>query len=180
MAETEEEAGGIAQRICINHGWQLVGVHFYTWIPEATDHRSHFWKLKFNQMKRDGVIIFSRELRYQDEEIILPDGQIHLVRVGKEKGIDVRIAIDVIRLAHQGAYDVAIVFSQDQDLTEVAKEIRVIAKEQNRWIKIASAFPCASNPETRGINGTDWIRIDKATYDPCIDLKDYRPPKLKP
>lgn len=168
----------LAQQICDNQGWQLVGVQFYTGIPDATDHRSYFWRAKFNQMKRDGVIVFSRELRYQEEEVLLPDGQTHLVRVGKEKGIDVRIAIDVIRLAHQKVYDVAIIFSQDQDLSEVAKEIRIIAQEQARWIKIASAFPCASNPcVSRGINQTDWIRIYKPTYDLCIDLRDYRPKK---
>jgi uncharacterized LabA/DUF88 family protein len=40
----------------------------------------------------------------------------------EEKGIDVRIAIDVIRLAHRNAYDVALLFSQDQDLSELCVE----------------------------------------------------------
>lgn len=164
----------LAQQICHNQGWQLTWVRFYTGIPDASDHRSHFWRAKFNQMKRDGITVFSRELRYQNEEVALSNGQTQLVRVGKEKGIDVRIAIDIIRLAHQRAYDVAIVFSQDQDLSEVAKEIRVIAQEQNRWIKMACAFPCAANPGNRGIDQTDWIRIDKPTYDLCIDPRDYR------
>ena len=52
-----------------------------------------------------------------------------------------RIALDVISLAHRRAYDVALVMSQDQDLSEVADEIRTIAQEQQRWIKIACAFP---------------------------------------
>jgi uncharacterized LabA/DUF88 family protein len=39
---------------------------------------------------------------------------------GEEKGVDVRIALDVIRLAHRAEYDVALLFSQDQDLSEVA------------------------------------------------------------
>lgn len=43
-----------------------------------------------------------------------------------------RIAVDLIRLAHRKQYDVAIVFSQDQDLREVAKEIKAIAQEQPR------------------------------------------------
>jgi len=40
------------------------------------------------------------------------------VVVAEEKGIDVRIAIDLIRLAHGAVYDVAILMSQDQDLAE--------------------------------------------------------------
>jgi hypothetical protein len=101
-----------------------------------------------------------------------------MVTVGEEKGIDVRIAVDIIRMAHRKDYDVAVVFSQDQDLSEVADEIRVISAEQSRWIKMASAFP--KSPAThnkRGINNTDWITIDRRMYDACIDPKDYRPPR---
>ena len=44
----------------------------------------------------------------------------------------VRIALDVIRLAHQNAYDVAVLFCRDQDLSEVAEELRLIARERDR------------------------------------------------
>ena len=65
--------------------------------------------------------------------------------------------------------------SQDQDLSEVAEEIRSIAREQARWIKIASAFPTSpSAPNRRGIDKTDWIRIDRAIYDACLDRRDSR------
>ena len=103
------------------------------------------------------------------------EGTTLTTRVGEEKGIDVRIAIDLVRLAHRQRYDVAVVFSQDQDLSEVADEIRVIAKEQHRWIKMACAFPYApSGPNVRGINNTDWVKIDREAYDGCIDTYDYR------
>jgi hypothetical protein len=72
-------------------------------------------------------------------------------------------------------YDVALIFSQDQDLSEVAEEIRVLAHEQNRWIKIVSAFPSSpASRNRRGINKTDWMKIDRATYDACIDHRNYR------
>jgi len=106
----------------------------------------------------------------------LPDGTTHAFLDGEEKGIDVRLAIDVIRLAHRGVFDVALIFSQDQDLSEVAQEIRQIADEQTRWIKVASAFPSSPTLDNRrGIDKTDWIRIDRATYDSCLDRRDYRP-----
>ncbi len=95
--------------------------------------------------------------------------------VGAEKGIDVRLALDVIRLAHQNEYDVALLFCSDQDLSEVAEEIRLIARERRRWIKIASAYPSSPAYRLRGINKTDWIPIDRATYDACLDPRDYRP-----
>jgi hypothetical protein len=106
----------------------------------------------------------------------LPDGTEHTYLAGEEKGIDVRIALDVIRMAHGNAYDVAVVLSQDQDLSEVAAEIRAIAREQRRWIKIACAFPFSpTSRNRRGIDKTDWIRIDRVTYDACLDRRDYRP-----
>jgi len=39
-----------------------------------------------------GVIIFARPLKYNNQTIKLPDGQTITTLVGKEKGIDVRIA----------------------------------------------------------------------------------------
>jgi len=62
------------------------------------------------------------------------------------------------------------------DGQKVADEIRQIAKRQVRWIKMASAFPVSpASQNRRGINGTDWIKIDRATYDACLDARDYRP-----
>jgi len=57
----------------------------------------------------------------------------------------------------------------------VADEVRRISIEQNRWIKVASAFPISpTSKNTKGINKTDWIMIDRQIYDSCIDPNDYR------
>lgn len=61
----------------------------------------------------------------------------------------------------------------------MAEEIRAIAREQDRWIKIACAFPFSpATCNRRGIDKADWIRIDRATYDACLDRRDYRPKRL--
>ena len=102
---------------------------------------SAFWAPKLLRMSRQGVVTFKRPLRYRNQVVNLPTGGQHALLAAEEKGIDVRIAIDVIRMAHQNTYDVALVFSQDQDLSEVASEVRLIAREQDRWVKMVSAFP---------------------------------------
>ena len=96
-------------------------VRFYTGVPEAADNPvwSLFWQAKLPVIGRKGAFVFSRPLRYRDRTITVAGGT-QRIRVGEEKGIDVRIAIDVIRLAHRGQYDVAMIFSQDQDLSEAA------------------------------------------------------------
>ncbi len=160
------------QEVCARQGWKLTQVRFFTGIPDVGDNpRWHsFWTNKLAAMGRRGVVVYSRPLRYRIRRVNLPDGTQHSFLTGEEKGIDVRIA-----LAHRREYDVALVFSQDQDLSEVAEEIRAIAREQRRWIKIASAFPHSPAARNhRGINKTDWISIDRALYDQCLDMRDYR------
>jgi uncharacterized LabA/DUF88 family protein len=163
--------------VCGSNDWKLSQVRFYTGIPDSADDpaKNHFWTSKLAVMGRQGVQVFSRSLRYRNRVFRLPDGSKHSFLAGEEKGIDVRIALDVIRLARQRSYDVAIIFSQDQDLSEVAEEIRIVATEQARWIKVVSAFPSSpTSANRRGVNKTDWIRIDRATYDSCLDKRYYR------
>ena len=168
----------LAEEVCRSRGWRLVGTRFYTGVP----HKSvkpfwyHFWNAKLGSMTRRGVYTYQRALRYRNQTVALSDRGVTTMLVGREKGIDVRIALDIVTLAFDGSYDVALVFSQDQDLSEAADEIRKIARQQKRWIKIACAFPSSpTSRNTRGINGSDWIEIDRATYDACIDPNDYRP-----
>jgi hypothetical protein len=172
------DVSALAMAVCQGQGWALSQTRFYTGIPDPTDDPfwHGFWSAKLSVMGRQGVHIFSRSLRYRNRVVNLPDGTKHTFLAGEEKGIDVRIALDIIRLAHRQEFDVALIFSQDQDLSEVADEIRAIAREQNRWIKIACAFPFSPTTRNRrGVEKTDWIRVDRATYDACLDRRDYRP-----
>lgn len=171
----------LTNAICAAHGWHVQGVRFYTGVPDASDNPfwHHFWTAKGAQMGRDNAYVCTRSLRYRNKQIRLPDGTIHSFLDGDEKGIDVRIALDIIQMAHRDEFDVALVFCRDQDLAEVATEIRLIATDKGRWIKMASAYPFSpAVKHWRGINNTDWIRIDRATYDACIDRRDYRPKKI--
>ena len=167
----------LSEKICITKKWDIGQIRFYTGIHDSQVNNFWytFWTNKLSHMGQVGVEVFSRTLRYRNETVTSPDGKKYTVLVGREKGIDIRIALDVIRLAHENAYDVGLIFSQDQDFSEVADEVRRIIKEKNRWIKVASAFPTSPTYDnTRGINKTEWIKIDRSTYDSCIDPKDYR------
>jgi uncharacterized LabA/DUF88 family protein len=162
------DPNALAKCVCDSRGWTLTQVRFYTGIPDKTEDypRYAFWTAKLAQMGRQGIIPFSRTLRYQDAPILGGSK-----RQGHEKGIDVRIALDIVRGAFDYTYDVAVLFSQDQDLSEVADEVKRIAHLKGRWLKLACAFPAGTG---RGIEGTDWIRLDRAQYDACLDPRDYR------
>ncbi len=72
-------------------------------------------------MSRVGILVTSRKPR--SERVPLPDGTTHGVPAQREKETDLRIGLDMVRMARNGALDVAVTFSQDQDLAEVAQEV---------------------------------------------------------
>ena len=168
----------LAEAVCRAKDWQLHQVRFYTGVPDPQDNAfwNYFWTAKIAQMGRQRVWTYSRPLRYQNKVVKLPGGTEQTILVGREKGIDVRIALDVVRLVLDGACNVILIFSQDQDLSEVADEVRLLARRNDRWIKLASAYPSSPTSQNRrGIDKTDWIPIDRATFDRCLDTRDYRP-----
>ena len=166
----------LADAVCSAHGWENHSVRFYTGVPDRDrDPERYNWQRRFLGMSRAGVTVTARPLRYRTESRNLPGGAKHEIVTAREKGIDLRIGLDVVRMARSGELDVVVLFSQDQDLAEVADEIRYIAHAENRWLKIASAFPTSPTASaTRGINQTDWFRMDQAFYDACLDHRDYR------
>ncbi len=167
--------------VCAEKGWIPNLTRFYTGVP---DHReaemwAGYWSSRVLAMKRAGIVVTTRPLRYRKDKVLI-NGVDAIHTTPQEKGIDVRLALDIVSSARKKEYDVAIIFSQDQDLCEIVQEIREISREQGRWIKIVSAFP--SGPQAtspRGIDKTEWHKIDESVYNVCIDQHDYRPAKFR-
>lgn len=172
------DVAALARRLCDDQGWTLAQVRFYTGVPDAADNPfwNHFGVHKLAQMGREGIHVFSRSLRYRNQTVILPDGTTHSVLVGQEKGVDVRLALDLVRLASERHYDAALLLSQDRDLTEAVEDVKLIVRHQNRWARLACAVPSSpTSRNRRGIDKTDWLKIERKLYDKCIDTRDYRP-----
>ncbi len=140
----------------------LTEIRFYTGVQKRDigPFWHGFWSNKLRYLKSQGIQVYR--------------GRIN--NAGKEKGVDVRLALDLIRATYQQQYDVAIVVSQDNDFAPAVELAKDIAKQQRRWITLESAFPVGSGSSSRaGIPGTTAIHIDKLTYDACHDPLDYRP-----
>ena len=101
----------LADEVCRRQGWTLAEARFYTGFPDRFDDPvwNHFWTAKLGQMGRKGVVTFSRPLRYRNQTVRLPDGTEHTFLVGQEKGVDVRLALDIVRLARRAAYDLSLI-----------------------------------------------------------------------
>ena len=144
--------------------WALTGIRLYTGIHTVQKNPvwHKFWnkKLTFHKNADKRVDVFTAPLHYNNG-------------IASEKGIDIRIALDLVRATRLNSCDVVVLFSRDTDFAEVAKEIRDIAYEKQRWIKIASVMPDHTAMK-RGIDKTDWIRLSLSEYNNCLDPNNYR------
>jgi uncharacterized LabA/DUF88 family protein len=89
----------------------------------ANDRQTSDWE------RSQRVAVIRRNLQYPDDYPTAP---------AIEKGIDVAIAVDMIRLAMSGSMDVAILFSSDKDLmpaVEVLWEYRGCHVEVAAWTR---------------------------------------------
>lgn len=159
----------LAEIVCASRGWTVVGVNLYLGVPDVrVAEDAHYASVKrCARWRRQGVKVFTRTLQ--------EDGTGSL----REKGIDVRMALDAIALYRKGAFDVALLFTQDQDFAELASEIKALAREDGRWVQVASAFPDKGTGRG-GVYGTLPIVIDQETFAQALDTAENRQRRLRP
>ncbi len=74
-------------------------------------------QILFTNLKKQGIrLVFGKLIRH-------PDKTFH------EKGVDVRIAVDMIKYARKNKYDLAYLVSSDTDLVPAIKEVQSIGKK---------------------------------------------------
>jgi Uncharacterized conserved protein len=163
--------------VCAKMGWTPTLVRFYTGVPDQAHSPmwAAYWSNRVLSMKRAGIHVTTRPLRYHEETVETVQGMT-TVLTPQEKGIDIRIALDLVSCAIAEQFDAAVIFSQDQDLAEAVREIRAVGKKLNREFEIACAYPAGPKATAkRGIDKTTWIPLEQAEYDTCLDPHDYRP-----
>ncbi|MFH0911660.1 MAG: NYN domain-containing protein [Planctomycetota bacterium] len=168
----------LAEPVCKRYEWTLIGIRFYTGVPalDKDPFWHEFWNNKLRNMQSSGIEVFRRELRYSEETTMLSGIEVQRKPIPKEKGIDVRIALDLMMYFLEDRYDAGVIFSQDQDLSEAVADIQKLAEQKGKDIILASAFPVGKGTKnSHGINGTIPIRTTKIEYAQCTDRRDYRP-----
>ena len=157
--DVQKLAKALAERVVDR---TLVQTRFYTGVPGSEQpFWQGFWSNKLRFLRSQGIYVYEGRISSR----------------GQEKGVDVSIAIDLIRLTYERRFDVAVIVSQDSDFVPAVKLAKEVAQSQNRRVTVESAFiPRTENRALRrGIDTTDWVRIKKAMYDSCFDPTDYRP-----
>ena len=168
----------LADAVCSELGFLQHMVRFYTGFPrrEIDPFWHGYWANRFRAMSRSGIHVIERRLSYHTESIELPGGNTAETTVVREKGIDVRLSLDLFKMAVDREYDAAIVFSQDQDLAEAVADVKDHSDRLKLGIKVYSAFPSGPSASSKWkIRGTIPFPMNQSFYDACIDPSDYRP-----
>ena len=152
----------LAEALCAADPRRVLSqIRFCTGVPSPKQSAfwHGFWANKLRFLGSQGIYVYR--------------GRINLG--GQEKGVDVSIAVDLLQLTYDRAYDTAIIVSQDWDLGPAVALSRKMAVAQGRTPVFQSAFVYEPGISyDRGIPGTGWIKIDRMLYDACRDYTDYR------
>ena len=155
--DVEKLAAALVSR---SPGRVLSETRFYTGVPDRSRTFLHnFWSSKLRHLQSRGIYTYRGRLNSG----------------GQEKGVDVSLALDLVRATYEQRYEVAIIVSQDSDFGPAVSLAKEIAQSQNRSLLFESAFPFNPGMNPRGVPGTTWVHIDQTTYDACFDPRDYRP-----
>jgi uncharacterized LabA/DUF88 family protein len=86
--------------------------------------------------------------------------------------VDVRIAIDLLRLGRKGLYDVAIVVSEDSDLNEAIRDVYEL-RDHERWVAVENALPWSKNSHAKWLAANRKRRIEQEVFDRVADRAIY-------
>jgi len=111
----------LALAVCAAQGWRHTLTRFYTGVPSQIESAmwASYWSNRVLAMKRTGIVVTTRPLRYRKAQVVDANGKPVLEADGKtpkiittpqEKGIDVRLALDLVSLARKLQFDVALIF----------------------------------------------------------------------
>ncbi len=170
-------------------GREPAGVRFYTGLhdPRINPAAHAAVSRRLAVIRESGVWVYTHPLRYADSEVVdhtidpCEHGfcKVDTVRQGREKGIDLRIGLDMLRLARQGRYDVAVVVTQDTDLNQAVDELLLLRDELDVWLACETAYPynpTSGHPNFRLRSCRRYHIIGEAMFERIRDDTDYSRP----
>lgn len=165
---------------------QLKQVRFYTGfhISERKPQMNASMMRRLEIMRANGVWTFSRSLKYSKQWVKNNDNEgPEFVEIdkGREKGVDVRIALDLVMLAIINEYDLGILVSTDTDLDEAVREVLLLRSPLKRWLAIENAVCVPESDPITGVRppykrlraASRLLHIDKELFLRIKDTTNY-------
>ena len=114
--------------------------------------------------RTDGATVITRRLRYPQT---WPHGR------PQEKGIDVALAVDFVRLAIDGAYDVGVMMSTDNDLLPALETVRDHGPS-GCCVEVA-AWGMRGQDQQLSLPGLWYHWLDQTDYNAVADRTKLKP-----
>lgn len=143
-------------------------VRLYCGMPDSEkDPKGNSARLRQVQIwgRMPGVQVLHRPLRY-------PGGSLP----PQEKGVDVQLAVDVIRMALQGEYQLGVIFSRDTDLRPVLETMLDLKSHINVTCTVAAWQPDTGRRHSLQVpNHRVWCYyLTRRDFNSVADKRDYR------
>lgn len=174
--EPDFDIRSLSSAVCKRLGWQASEVFFYSGIPTLEDspHWNRFWTEKIaNVQAQCGIPVhtFTPSLRYRNEWTQRNDGEWRVYRSPQEKGVDVRLALDMVAETYKRRCDAMVIMTEDSDLQQAVDRCLEISNDQGRKLMIANAVPqdFTVHFPRRVLKQTIPMRFDKAFYESHLD-----------
>ncbi len=190
--------------VAIRPGRHLAEVRYYSGVhdPNRFPDRAAKMSRRLNAYRSQGVHVETRTLKYGLEWVVDQEAQAVVstvttsgsqskaragyvnvraqqVLTGREKGIDVRLCLDLIRLAIENRYDLAIVVSGDSDIDEAVKEVFDLRPLLRRWLTVENAVPKVEGRHYVRLWSCKWVTfIDEEMFKRASDNTAYLPPPV--
>ncbi|MFH0740076.1 MAG: NYN domain-containing protein [bacterium] len=101
---------------------EVVEIHYYIGAVKRQEGNQKSEKMYSDQQKLLGKLQQQKVITTMGVLIRHPDKTYH------EKGVDVRLAVEMIRFARQNKYDIAYLLSSDTDLVPAIEEVQAFGK----------------------------------------------------
>lgn len=167
---------------------ELVGVHAFRGLPNSVyDPKQHRRATaQADQWRREGAVVELRDLKYdyQRQADGRPATDINGRKIpigpGREKGVDVLVAITCLRQAQRTDVDVVILASRDTDLVPVLDALVDMRREDPAIAKVETVAWFDRHRRTGGSlrpggGRRVWnTNLDRACFEASLDRRDYR------
>jgi hypothetical protein len=145
--------------------WHLTGTRVYSGRPTpdrnaraaaAADRQAAAWE-------RAGATVLTRPLQYQRS------GQ------ARQKGVDVALAVDVVSMAHEGGYEIAVIASTDTDLVPSIEAVqRIRGTDRFPRVCVVSYNGMGKRLQLAGSGAQPYaFRLNRADYQAVRDTTIY-------
>ena len=176
----------LTNALAAENKWEVVRSRAYIDVPspDESEFWHNLWRIRINDFDNAGIAtthfiqrnymaVAVDQNRSQSNANNNQQGKtLPKVCVRSEHDVFATMAMEMVSDFLQGNMDVIVIFSNERKYGVIVDYLRFLARKQDRYLKIVSAYPYTyeAHGKQAGIDRTDWLRIDGEVMRTCTDF----------